>query len=68
MGTTEMWESPFSFCNGLETIYIASSRGRTFCSYYQIYGFEVKVRSWEGVRHPKPPKPKVGFSSLCPLF
>jgi len=27
-------DSPPSFCNVLETIYIASFRGRTFWSYY----------------------------------
>ena len=45
------WESPPGFCNGLKTIYIASSRGRTFSwSYYYRYAFKVMVRSWEGVR------------------
>ena len=64
---TQRMESPPSFCNGLGTIYIASFRGMTFWSYYQRYGFRVKVRSWECVRHPKPPNPKVGFLSLCLL-
>ena len=27
--TQRQWESPHSFCNGLRTIYITSSRGRT---------------------------------------
>ena len=58
-------ESPPSFCNGLGTIYIVFFRGMTFWSYYQRYEFGVKVQSWEGVRHPKPPNPKVGFPSLC---
>ena len=52
-GYNEVLESSPSFCNGLRTIYIASSRGKTFWSYYHRYGFGVKVRSWECVRHPK---------------
>ena len=46
-------ELPLSFCNGLGTIYIASSQRRIFWSYYQRYEFEFKVWFWEDVRHPK---------------
>ena len=59
------WKSLPSFCNGLWTINIVSSREMTFWSYYQRYGFRVKIWSWEGIRCPKPPNPKVGFPSLC---
>ena len=58
-------ELPPSFCNGLGIIYIMSFQGRIFLSYYHRYGFGVKVRSREGVLHPKLPNPKVGFPLLC---
>ena len=29
------------------------------------YGFRVQVCSWEGVRHPRSPNPKVDLLSLC---
>ena len=37
--------------------------GKDLSSYYQRYGFGVKVQSWKGARHPKPPNSKVGFLS-----
>ena len=46
-------------------IYSVLSRKDLLIILLEILVFKVKAQSWKGVRHPRPPNPKVGFPSLC---
>ena len=69
LNSQSLVQSPLWTQRGVATQFLQWSRNDTYsillrkdhCSYYQRYEFEVKVRSWEGVRHPRLPNPKVGF-------
>ena len=66
MDTTEsVLESPPSFCNGLGTIFIASSRGRTIDLTTRDMGLEFSYVLGKVLGTQDRLNPKVGPPSLC---